>query len=95
MDQTINTMSNKRIAYVQANWHREIVEQARLSFIKECANHGFDEACIDSFDVPGSLEIPLAVQATGENRSTRDHRRCRAHRRWWYLPPRLCRRYRA
>jgi len=59
MDQTINTISNKRIAYVQANWHRQIVEQARLSFIGECENHELDEACIDSFDVPGSLEIPL------------------------------------
>ena len=59
MDQTINTPGSKSIAYVQANWHREIVEQARLSFIKECAYQGIDETSIDSFDVPGSLEIPL------------------------------------
>ena len=59
MDQTIKPISNKRIAYIQANWHRDIVDQARLSFIKECADHGVDESCIDSFDVPGSLEIPL------------------------------------
>ena len=59
MDQTIKPLSNKRIAYIQANWHRDIVDQARQSFIRECAGHGIDGSCIDSFDVPGSLEIPL------------------------------------
>ena len=59
MDQTITTLSNKRIAYIQANWHREIVDQARQSFITECTKQGIDETAIDSFDVPGSLEIPL------------------------------------
>ena len=59
MDQTISKLSIKRIAYIQANWHRDIVDQARQSFIKTCADHGIDEKYIESFDVPGSLEIPL------------------------------------
>lgn len=59
MDQTINTMQNNRIAYVQANWHSEIVNQARHSFVEECLNFGFTKTQIDNFDVPGSLEIPL------------------------------------
>lgn len=59
MDQTINTMQNKRIAYVQANWHSDIVNQARQAFVEECSSHGISESQIDNFDVPGSLEIPL------------------------------------
>ena len=59
MDQTIKPLSNKRIAYIQANWHRDIVDQARQTFIKSCAGHGIDDARIETFEVPGSLEIPL------------------------------------
>jgi len=59
MDQTINTNSKKRIAYIQANWHRDIVNQAYLGFVDECAVHGIEKNQIDCFDVPGSLEIPL------------------------------------
>jgi len=59
MDQTINTLSTRRIAYVQANWHREIVNQARESFISASAELGISTQLIKTFEVPGSLEIPL------------------------------------
>ena len=59
MDQTINTLSIKRIAFVQANWHRDIVNQARESFIKSSAGLGISARQIKTFEVPGSLEIPL------------------------------------
>ena len=59
MDQTINTNSNKRVAYIQANWHHDIVNQAYLAFVDECVSHGIEKNQIDCFDVPGSLEIPL------------------------------------
>lgn len=59
MDQTINSVKNARIAYIQAGWHRDIVNQAYLSFIEECASLGVDESQIELFEVPGSLEIPL------------------------------------
>ncbi len=49
----------KRIAFVQACWHKEIVDQCRTSFTAEIARHGFDESNIDFFEVPGSFEIPL------------------------------------
>ena len=51
--------SGKRIAFIQAAWHSEIVGQARESFISECKNLGIDESQMDFFEVPGSLEIPL------------------------------------
>jgi 6,7-dimethyl-8-ribityllumazine synthase len=49
----------KRIAFVQACWHKDIVDQCRTSFSTEIAQHGFDGSDIDYFEVPGSFEIPL------------------------------------
>ena len=51
--------NGKRIAFIQANWHSEIVDQARLSFISEVEKFGIRENQIDCYEVPGSLEIPL------------------------------------
>ncbi|HXC29331.1 MAG TPA: 6,7-dimethyl-8-ribityllumazine synthase [Stellaceae bacterium] len=49
----------KRIAFVQACWHKEIVDQCRVSFSSEIEQHGFNDGDIDYFEVPGSFEIPL------------------------------------
>jgi 6,7-dimethyl-8-ribityllumazine synthase len=49
----------KRIAFIQANWHRDIVDQARDSFTQKCEALGISQSKIDFFEVPGSLEIPL------------------------------------
>ena len=51
--------SGKRIAFIQASWHADIVSQSRLSFIEECERLGIAETQMDFFEVPGSLEIPL------------------------------------
>lgn len=51
--------SGQRVAFVQAGWHRDIVEQCRLSFIAEMANLGYAESDIDFFEVAGAFEIPL------------------------------------
>jgi len=73
MDQIINTVTSnsinghkfallergKRIAFVQANWHSEIVNQTRDSFAQQCETLGIERSKIDFFEVPGSLEIPL------------------------------------
>ena len=59
----------KRIAYVEAGWHRRIVEQSRLAFMQHLAEKGIDGDRISLFEVPGSLEIPLQCQLlanTGE-----------------------------
>lgn len=58
MNQTSETKS-KRIAFIQACWHGEIVDQARLSFVEEMGKQGVAENQIDFYEVPGSLEIPL------------------------------------
>lgn len=51
-----------RIAFVQACWHRDIVDRCRASFVAEMARHGIAEDRIDLFEVPGSFEIPLQAK---------------------------------
>jgi 6,7-dimethyl-8-ribityllumazine synthase len=51
--------SRVRLAFVQAEWHEEIVDRCRDAFLRESANLGIDESQIDLFRVPGAFEIPL------------------------------------
>jgi 6,7-dimethyl-8-ribityllumazine synthase len=51
--------SPRRIAFVQACWHKEIVDQCRTSFSTEIERHGFVGGDVEYFEVPGSFEIPL------------------------------------
>lgn len=52
----------KRIAVIQACWHRDIVENARDAFVQNLRAHGIGGGVIDHFEVPGSLEIPLQAK---------------------------------
>lgn len=54
--------SSKKIAYIQAGWHKEIVEQAYGAFAQHIQEGGINKNQIEVFDVPGSLEIPLQAQ---------------------------------
>ncbi|PUA18185.1 6,7-dimethyl-8-ribityllumazine synthase [Glaciimonas sp. PCH181] len=49
----------QRVAFVQAGWHRDIVDQCRLSFISEMTSLGYSESDLDFFEVAGAFEIPL------------------------------------
>ncbi|MFC5472342.1 6,7-dimethyl-8-ribityllumazine synthase [Paraherbaspirillum soli] len=49
----------QRIAFIQAGWHRDIVDQCRIAFIAEIAKSGYSENDIDFFEVAGAFEIPL------------------------------------
>ena len=51
-----------RIAFIQACWHREIVDQARDSFAIEIEKHGIANDRVDYFEVPGAFEIPLRAK---------------------------------
>lgn len=53
------TASRGRIAFIQACWHREIVDQGRDAFLAEIEKRGVPPDRVDLFEVPGSLEIPL------------------------------------
>lgn len=51
--------NSRRVAFIQSAWHKDIVDQCRISFIEEMAVHGYAEEMIDFFEVAGAFEIPL------------------------------------
>jgi 6,7-dimethyl-8-ribityllumazine synthase len=51
-----------RIGFIQALWHQDIVGQAHAGFVERMAELGLGGVAIESFEVPGSLEIPLQAQ---------------------------------
>jgi 6,7-dimethyl-8-ribityllumazine synthase len=57
-----NRNSEKRIAFVQSCWHREIVDQARIAFLKEIKKVALVRHVVDCFEVPGAFEIPLQAK---------------------------------
>ena len=57
----------RRIAFVQACWHKDIVDRCRVSFTAEIVKHGYAESDIDFFEVPGSIEIPLHALLLAES----------------------------
>ncbi len=52
----------RRIAFVQAQWHADIVHQARDAFLAEMERQGIPPDSIDVLDVPGAFEIPLLAK---------------------------------
>jgi 6,7-dimethyl-8-ribityllumazine synthase len=58
----------QRVAFVQASWHREVVEQCRIAFLDEIEARNIPRAHIDLFEVPGSFEIPLHAQLLAKTR---------------------------
>ena len=59
MNQTQTPSPAPRIAFVQACWHRTIVESGRAGFLRELERLGVPADRVEVFEVPGSLEIPL------------------------------------
>lgn len=67
MDQSIKENfqllnEGKKIAFIQAGWHKDIVAQVFSAFVKECTISGIANHQIKLFEVPGSLEIPLQAK---------------------------------
>ncbi|MDB5549484.1 MAG: putative Riboflavin synthase, beta subunit [Tardiphaga sp.] len=58
----------QRIAFIRASWHREIVEECRISFNREIEARGIPLSHVDVFDVPGVFEIPLHAQLLAKTR---------------------------
>jgi 6,7-dimethyl-8-ribityllumazine synthase len=52
-----------RIAFVQARWHAEIVDESRKGFVEETARLAGPSTTVDIFDVPGAFEIPLQARS--------------------------------
>ena len=54
------TFQRDRIAFIQACWHRDIVDRLRDAFLAETAN--LTTRSVDLFEVPGAFEIPLRAK---------------------------------
>ena len=51
-----------RVAFVQSEWHADIVDRGRDAFLAEIARLGIRRDRVDLFRVPGAFEIPLHAQ---------------------------------
>jgi 6,7-dimethyl-8-ribityllumazine synthase len=60
--QPANAPDGRRVAFIQSCWHREIVDQARLSFLSGMGKSGYQPANLQCFEVPGAFEIPLQAK---------------------------------
>ena len=58
---TPSITQRRKVAFVQACWHRDIVDQLRDSFSAEFTKLSDRE--IDFYEVPGAFEIPLHAKA--------------------------------
>lgn len=56
-----------RVAFVQSCWHRDIVDQARVAFLKTIEQYGITRARVECFEVPGAFEIPLHAKLLAES----------------------------
>lgn len=59
MNQSSQNNSSYKIAFIQARWHADIVDEARKSFVEEMKAKAGDNADVEIFDVPGAYEMPL------------------------------------
>ena len=57
-------VSRGRIAFVQATWHKDIVDQLRDGFFQEFNTLSDKE--VSYFELPGAYEIPLFAKALAE-----------------------------
>jgi 6,7-dimethyl-8-ribityllumazine synthase len=58
-----------RIAFIQSCWHRDIVDQARTSFLRRMEQEGYAAETVECFEVPGAFEIPLRAQLLAKSGS--------------------------
>jgi len=56
-----------RIAFVQACWHRDIVDQALAGFLGKLKQQGLDRNHVERFEVPGAFEIPLHAKLLAQS----------------------------
>lgn len=59
--------SSVRIAFVQASWHKDLVDQVWNGFTDVTTEAGVAEDQLDRFAVPGAFEIPLHAKRLAES----------------------------
>ena len=64
---TQTALATARIAIVSANWHSDVVHQARDACAQRLQHLGAAPARIHSVEVPGAFEIPLMAQKLAQS----------------------------
>ena len=57
-----SAIGRSRIAFIQAGWHADIVDQSRIAFLKGIKKRGIAPRDVDCQQVPGAFEIPLRAK---------------------------------
>lgn len=60
---SVHATGSPRVAFVQSNWHADIVEQARQGFHEVATS---DLVSVEYFAVPGAFELPLYARLLAE-----------------------------
>jgi 6,7-dimethyl-8-ribityllumazine synthase len=58
-----------RIALIQSGWHKDIVDQASIAFLRKLKKLGHGPRAVDRFEVPGAFEIPLHAKLLAKSRN--------------------------
>jgi 6,7-dimethyl-8-ribityllumazine synthase len=58
---------DRRIAFVQSSWHKDLVDQCRTAFVAELGQLGIAESRVDFLEVTGAFEIPLHAKRLAES----------------------------
>ena len=58
---------DRRIAFIQSCWHKDIVDQCRHAFVAEIGRLGIARERLDFFEVPGAFEIPLQAKLLAQS----------------------------
>ena len=56
-----------RIAFVQASWHKDLVDQTWRAFVDGVGEAGVPADNVDRFEVTGAFEIPLHAQRLAQS----------------------------
>jgi 6,7-dimethyl-8-ribityllumazine synthase len=60
-----DSSSKPTVAFIQACWHRDIVDRCKTSFQQEIAEHS--DLNVEFFEVPGAFEIPLHAKLLAQS----------------------------
>tara|TARA_R110000772_G_scaffold47928_8_gene109356 strand:+ start:2137 stop:2625 length:489 start_codon:yes stop_codon:yes gene_type:complete len=58
---------NFRIAFIQSNWHQDIVNQGKEGFLEKFKTLGNSTDLIEFYQLPGAFELPLKCKHLGSN----------------------------
>ncbi len=61
-------ITDRKIAFIKASWHEDIVDQCHASFSTEMIRKCWHKDQIVTFTVPGALEIPLLAKTLAQSK---------------------------